>query len=317
MSLDAPSAAPPSTSGVAARVTRQIVELLNQGVRPWTPPWFGGDALALPLRANGQAYRGVNVLILWAAAQTHGFSSRRWFSFRQAKALGGAVRRGARATHVIFYSPAEARDDAPNSAATKEATTSPERRAILRSFAVFNGDQIDNLPETMIGPLQICASSEADIALTARLEPLFARVPATVRHGGARACYAPDADVILMPPRTAFSSAAAYFATLAHELAHWTGHATRLDRDLQTRRTPLAYAREELVAELAAAFLGAELHLPPDHIEDHAAYIDSYLKILDREPGALLAAAGKAQAAVDVLRSWMRPPAEDIAQAAT
>jgi antirestriction protein ArdC len=270
------------------------------GSRPWVAPWDRAVALGLPLRANGAAYRGINVVALWAATQARGYRARHWLSFKQALALGGAVRRGERGQHVIFYScgtDAEDGDAEP---------TQPPRRAVLRNYVVFNADQIGGLPAHFYLP-PLTPPADDETALTAR----FARIPAKIEHGGARACYNPVTDTIFMPPRAAFASGALYYATLAHELAHWTGHATRLDRDLKPRTSTTAYAREELIAELTSAFLGAELGLPVDHIESHAAYINHWLETLERDPGALLAAAGKAQAAADYLRAILSiaPPA--------
>jgi antirestriction protein ArdC len=284
-----------SRGSVAAQVSAQIVEALRRGVRPWQQPWSNAAALSLPLRATGTAYRGINILVLWIVAQQRGYRSRQWMSFAQARELGGHVRKGEKATRVVYFSPGARGDD---EAATTEPH--PTRRAFAKSFAVFNVEQIDDLPADCYGPPPVCAEPD-----DARLAALFARVQATVRVGGARACYDPAGDVIYMPPRDAFRSTAQYYATLAHELGHWTGHASRLDRQLTGARDTASYAAEELVAELCSAFLGAELGLPVDHLEDHAAYIDHWLKILDRDPGALLAAAAKAQAAADYLRALL------------
>jgi antirestriction protein ArdC len=288
--------APPS---LAARVTAHIIDALNHGVRPWTQPWDSAGALALPLRHNGVPYRGFNVVALWAVAAKRQLTHRHWFSFKQAQALGAHVRRGESATRVTFYSntqPAEAEDQSANQA----MSASTKRRAILRTFGVFNVAQIDNLPAQFYAtPIPVTDCD--DTALATR----FDRVPAVIQHGGARACYDPLADTIRLPPRHSFVSTAQFFSTLLHELAHWTGHPTRLARDAFLTlgpRAPAVYAREELVAELTAAFLGAELGLPVDHLECHAAYLDYWLKLLDREPGALLSAASHAQRAADFLR---------------
>lgn len=284
----------PYGSVICQRITAQIVELLRRGVRPWIAPWDSGTALGLPLRSNGVAYRGINTLALWAAAQTYGYRARHWLSFKQALALGGAVRRGEHGQPIIFYS-----SGATHEVGDAEPTPQP-RRSVLRIFTVFNADQVGGLPVHFYAP-PISPPSEDDAALAARFE----HIPANIERGGARACYNPARDVISMPPRHAFGSTALYYATLAHECAHWTGHPTRLDRDLTSRVSGASYAFEELVAELAAAFLSAELGLPAGHLENHAAYIDSWLKLLVHEPNALLSAAGKAQAAADYLRGFV------------
>ncbi len=289
-----PSPAAASRGSIAARVTANIIDALNKGVRPWVKPWDSAAAFGLPLRHTGVAYKGVNILALWGAAQTHNYGARHWLTFKQALALGGAVRRGERGQHVVFYS--------GGGEGTDQHTDPPvaPKRAVLRAYVVFNAEQITGLPVHFYAPLLVRPIA-SETALAAR----FARVPVAIEHGGARACYSPARDAIAMPPRHAFVSTAQYYATLLHELAHWTGHPTRLDRDLQPHIATAAYAREELVAELTAAFLGAELGLPVDHVECHAAYIDSWLKLLDRDPSALLTAAGHAQRAADFLRAFL------------
>ncbi|ANP45995.1 ArdC family protein [Candidatus Viadribacter manganicus] len=299
---------------LAARVTAQLIDALNHGARPWVQPWDSAAALALPLRHNGVPYKGFNIIALWAAAAERQFTSRYWLTFKQAQALGGAVRRGERATHILFYkdlAPPSSGDTAASSAdtGTGNAATpdTPARRVVLRSFAVFSASQIDNLPPHFF---TTPAPAADNTFLAARLDPLFARVPVVTTHGGTRACYNPTTDTIHLPPRPAFVSLAQYFSTRLHELAHATGHPTRLARDAFLApgpRSTAAYAREELVAELTAAFLGAELHLPVDHLEDHASYLDHWLQILDRDPGALLSAAAHAQRAADFLRPFLCP----------
>lgn len=279
----------------AAQVTAHIAAALHHGVRPWQQPWSSAAALALPLRATGAPYRGVNILILWAAAQERGYQSRQWMSSAHAREFGGNVRRGEKATRVVFFS-------GNTTPPVDEPSPEPKRRAFLKSYAVFNIDQIDGLPAQFYAPSPPCAEPD-----DAHLAAQFARVPAVVKVGGARACYDPALDVIYMPSRSAFSSTAQYYATLAHELGHWSGHASRLDRNLIGPTNMLRYAAEELVAELCSAFLGAELGLPVDHLECHASYIDNWLKLVDREPNALLAAAGRAQAAADLIRRHMFP----------
>ncbi len=252
----------------------------------------------MPLRHNGVAYKGINVIALWAAAQTHGYKSRHWLTFKQALALGGAVRRGERGQPIIYYSDGTLAEDGERGARAP-------KRAVLRSYIVFCADQIGGLPVHFYAP-PLTPPPDNDVDLAAR----FARVPAFVEHGGARACYSPVTDTVHLPPRHAFITPGQYYATRLHELGHWTGHATRLDRNLQPRTSLVAYAREELVAELCSAFLSAELGLAVDHIECHASYIDGWLKLLDRDPGALLAAAGHAQRAADYLRTFLGGPTD-------
>lgn len=297
----------------AERVTAQIAALLERGVRPWVKPWRADapDVLALPLRACGQAYRGMNVIALWAAALERGFQARHWFTFKQALALDACVRKGERGSYVVFYSELGAKDDGPSAAMPAPRPRDingndqgPTRR-ILRGYTVFNAEQIDGLTERFAvqpEPVTPVVPLTPEGAEDARLSALFARLPATIRYGGDRAFYSLAADVIQMPPKGAFDDATLFYATLAHEASHWTRHPTRLDRDFgQTRFGDPAYALEELVAELSAAFIGATIGLPADHLEDHSAYIDGWLNALADNPSAFLTAASKAQAAADHL----------------
>jgi antirestriction protein ArdC len=287
----------------AQRVTAQISALLERGVRPWIRPWDDiatPDALVLPLRSCGTPYHGMNVIALWAAILESGFKSRHWFTFKQALALNACVRKGERGSYVVYYT--ELTSKAGEGAVPSPDDTSETRR-ILRGYTVFNADQIDGLPldfyakpDAEPAPLSPITKSEDE----ARLAALFARVPVTIRHGGNRAFYSKSADFIQMPLREAFRDESQFWATLAHEQSHATRHPSRLNRDFgQTRFGDAGYALEELVAELASAFIGATIGLPADHIEDHASYIGGWLKALGDNPSAFLTAASKAQAAAD------------------
>ncbi len=281
---------------VAHRVTLQIASLLARGVRPWRQPWDAAQCggVLLPRRANGERYRGMNIVALWAAATEKNYVSPYWFTFKQALALGAQVRRGEHGAFVVFYKPVGEAKAA--SADDGEASESQARRSILRGYVVFNRAQIDGLPDGFGPPAPILPSGPD--AYAAR----FTRAGADIRHGGTRAFYAPSSDHVQMPPLGAFTDTNQYYATLAHELGHWTRHPSRLNRDFgQKRFADHGYALEELVAELCSAFVGAEIGLPPDHLEDHAAYISTWLEVLKDNPGAFLTAAGKAQLAADYL----------------
>jgi antirestriction protein ArdC len=298
------------------RVTAQITSLLERGVRPWIKPWNDiapSEALVLPLRSCGTPYRGMNIVALWASALDCSFKARHWFTFKQALAMNAGVRKGERGSYVVYYTELTDTSGGTNKpsfapkASNANGGEAGETRRILRGYTVFNAEQIDGLPE------QFYLKPDVDPVLAyqrtksyddARLAALFARIPVTLRHGGNRAFYSKAADFIQMPLREAFQDGSQYWATLAHETAHASRHETRLDRDFgQTRFGDAGYALEELVAELASAFIGATIGLPADHLEDHASYIDGWLKALSDNPSAFLTAASKAQAAADwVLR---------------
>jgi antirestriction protein ArdC len=294
------------------RVTAQISSLLERGVRPWIKPWDDiapPDALVLPLRSCGTPYRGMNILALWAASLESGFRSRHWFTFKQALALKACVRKGERGSFVVYYTEVGDRSEGDGKPSRTLKSTGAngdeigETRRILRGYTVFNAEQIEGLPEAYYAAPEapVIRSTPVNISEDEpRWASLFARIPVTLRHGGNRAFYSKAADYIQMPLREAFRDGSQYWATLAHETAHASRHETRLNRDFgQTRFGDAGYALEELVAELASAFIGAQIGLPADHLEDHAAYIDGWLKALSDNPSSFLTAASKAQAAAD------------------
>jgi antirestriction protein ArdC len=291
--MSAPSSEKPSA---AVRVTQAIEAALQRGVRPWIKPWrddAAGAPLVLPRRANGEPYHGVNVIALWATAQQRGFVSPYWFTFRQTQTLGAQVRKGEHGAFVVFYKPVQKREQ--EDAKAEDNTTA---RRVLRGYVVFNRDQIDGLEGFSAAP---SPPSPPD-----RLARLFARVPAIVRFGGSRAFYASSSDHIQMPPADAFTDIPQFYATLGHELGHWTRHPSRLDRDYGAKRFGDAgYALEELTAEMCAAVVGAVIGLPADHIEDHAAYIGEWIGVLQDNPNGFLTAAAKAQIAADYLLRLM------------
>jgi len=267
-------------------VTNQIIEAMEAGVSPWRKPWSGDEqGGTFPLRASGEPYRGINVLMLWLAAHANGFVSAHWFTFKQAKDLGAHVRKGQKSSTVVKYGTVEREND------DGEAVAIPYARA----YRVFNADQIEGLPE------EFCNRPEVQEDLGTRplpeVEAFFQSVGANVTHGGARACYIPSEDRIQMPPVSAFISAQHYTATLCHEVTHWTGHRSRLDR-FKAGSTKADYAREELIAEIGSCFLGARIGVEPT-IDEAASYLESWLGVLKEDKRAIFKAASAAQKAAD------------------
>ncbi len=301
--------AKPSTqprADVYARVTAKIVEDLAQDVRPWARPWNAGHAghaagpVSRPLRANGTPYRGINVLLLWVEAQDKNYTAPIWMTYKQAQALGAQVRKGETGTLVVYA-------DRLTKTETNDKGEETERQiAFMKGYTVFNVEQIDGLPGHYTAPAAVPTSPLPRLEAA---EAFFAATGADIRHGGNRAFYAPGVDRVQMPPRDSFRDAESYAATLAHELTHWTGHESRLNRDLRSRFGDHAYAAEELIAEMGAAFLCADLGLAALPRPDHAAYLGSWLSVLQADSRAIFTAATSAQRAADYLHS-LQPQAK-------
>jgi antirestriction protein ArdC len=287
------------------RITDQIVSELERGVAPWRKPWDAGHLagrVTRPLRHNGVPYNGINVIVLWCAAMERGFEAPHWMTFRQALALGGHVRKGETGSLVV-YANAMSRNE------LDEATGEEVARAIpyLKSYTVFNVAQIEGLPEQYRAEP---APRSEPFPRIERAEAFFAATKADIRHGGGSAYYAHGSDHIQMPPFECFRDAESYAATLAHELTHWTKHKSRLDREFGRKRWgDEGYAMEELVAELGAVFLCADLDLTLEPRDDHAAYLAHWLAVLKRDNRAIFAAAAHAQRAADFLQALQAAPA--------
>jgi antirestriction protein ArdC len=283
---------------VYQEVTDAIVSRIEAGqLPPWLQPWKAGHAagpVCRPLRHNGKPYQGVNVLVLWIAAETAGHVSPYWLTYNQARELGGHVRKGERGTQVVFASTFKKTETAA------DGTSVDRSIPFLKTYTVFNANQCEDLPAhytQMAAP-----AATAGDPLPAVLE--FARhTGADVREGGSRAYYNPTADYVQLPPAAAFNSPEDHAGTLTHELAHWTGHGTRLARNLSKRFGDDAYAAEELVAELAAAFLAADLGYEPQPREDHASYLANWLRVFKGDKRAIFTAASAASRAVEYLHS--------------
>jgi antirestriction protein ArdC len=283
-------------SKVYGVVTRQILEQLEQGVVPWARPWKV-DGLAPSNLITRRPYRGINIFLLGLRAATTPW----WLTFRQALALGGSVRAGERSAPVIFWRWAERTERADREPVREEEIRRRERIPVLRYYPVFNLDQTDG-----IDPAKLPAGDAGAPATVPTAEEIlagFQDAPAIEHLAQPRAFYRPATDTVTMPLRTAFTTPAGYYTTLFHELAHSTGHSTRLGRPgfEKNHAAPFgsdAYAREELVAELGAAFLCGEAGVDPD-IPNSAAYIDHWRQKLSRDSRLVVTAAQQAQRAAD------------------
>lgn len=288
---------------VYQRITDQIVAELEKGVRPWLRPWNAEHAagrISRPLRANGIPYRGINVLMLWAAATAQGLAAPLWLTYKQAQELGAQVRKGEKGSLVVYANTIKRTEQ-------DEATGEDMEREIpfMKGYTVFNAEQVEGLPAHFYAVQEPALEPAARIE---RAESFFAATGAVIREGGDRAFYSMAEDRVQMPPFVAFKEPEAYYATLAHELTHWTKHEKRLARDFGRKRFgDEGYAMEELVAELGAAFVCADLALTPAPRAEHAAYIASWLKALKDDKRAIFAAAAHAQRAADYLAKFSAP----------
>ena len=291
---------------VYERVTERMTELLKQGVVPWQKPW---DAHVGPPRngVSGRYYRGLNVFLLSLA----GFDSPWWLTPRQVNGLDGHIRKGERVSWISFWKrwlPKGELIEASEMEGSAEETPMNTRPVLIaRMYRVVNLDQctgpgIDRFRDKhpVEGPVQ------NDNNPIAGCEQIVAGVPSppAIRHGGNRACYWPGIDQISMPKRQTFMSSEAYYSTIFHELSHSTGHPDRLNRKTLVAGAPFrspTYSREELVAEMGAAFLCAEAGIQDPTIENSAAYINGWLKYLSSDPRTLLVAGAQAQKAADYI----------------
>jgi antirestriction protein ArdC len=288
-----------------ARVTDAILADLEAGVRPWVKPWTAGGPVSRPLRANGVPYSGVNVLLLWSEAVAQGFRAPTWMTFRQALALGAHVRKGAHGATVVYANRIRRLEDRGGGEVERSIP-------FLKAYTVFNVAQIDDLPPAYRSPAAANPTPERRIA---RAHAFFGALGADIRYGGDQACYALDVDQVRMPSDAAFPDIGDFYATLAHELVHWTRNPRRLDRNLGRKRWgDQGYAREELVAELGAAFLCADLGLELTPRADHADYIGDWLQVLRNDKRFVVAAAALAQKACDYLHG-LQPESGELGAA--
>ncbi|MEA2554418.1 MAG: hypothetical protein QOJ65_2594 [Fimbriimonadaceae bacterium] len=281
-------------------VTERIVEALERGVIPWRRPWSESPE---PVNAvSKRPYRGVNILLLGLSD----FRDHRWLTYKQAKDLGGYVKRGERSSVVVFWKGSEIQD------ARQEEGEAPRRSPpILRYYHVFNVEQCQD-----VGLSNECNVSSEQARIEQAEELVRAMpCPPAIQERGDSAWYRPSDDLIQVPPLDAFTSADSYYATLFHELGHATGHVKRLNR-FGVMRKPLyasaEYSREELVAELTSAFCCASLGLDNSLAENSASYINGWLAVLEDDHRNLVAAAGLAQRATNYIRGLTSPVAEAL-----
>lgn len=303
---------------VRQSITDRIIGMLEKGGNVFRERWTRAASRGMPRNGKtGAPYHGANVLLLWDAAIEQCYPTNVWMTYKQAASLGAQVRKGERAVLCAHFerktgqaSPGAARDSQGISGRQEEEggeVGAAERSFLLcRPFWVFNVAQIDGVPpELMDG--ELVAKDWADRSPIEGAMRLIGGCEARIQHGFERAAYAPHADRILMPDIVQFTSPEAYCATALHELVHWTGHSSRLNREFGKRFGDDAYAFEELVAELGSAFVMGHCGIVDATVEGHAAYLDSWLQVLKNDRTAIFTAARHAGEAFDYILAREMP----------
>jgi antirestriction protein ArdC len=278
-----------------ADVTARILAELATGAVPWVKPWSAMPGCNHPHNAcTGRPYSGCNVVLLWMATQKNNWPTMRYLTFKQAIELGGNVRKGEKGTKVYFVKRLNIKD--------KDAGPDEKGKVVpmMKEYTVFNVAQCDGLPPKILQP-SAKASRNKDMR-DGLADEFMAATKADIREGHGQAMYVPSADFIGMPAFASFKNADNFYSTVFHELGHWTGSKARLDRSegMRGRFGDKAYAAEELVAELCAAFLCAEFNMDGDL--RHAGYLSNWMELLKADNRAFFTACSKAQAAADHLR---------------
>jgi len=280
-------------------ITDRILALLEQGTVPWRKPW--ADTGAPKSLASGKAYRGVNTFLLAAQGAMTGYASPYWITFKQALERGGHVRKGEKSTPVVFWKILQKGGDGENEDhADEDAAPGMKRIPMLRLYNVFNVEQCDGVeypkPEQVERPFTPIETCEQIVQAMPR--------PPTIEHLQTRAFYRPADDTLNMPRRELFESPEEYYSTLFHELAHATGHESRLARESLKEMSPFGsptYAKEELLAEMSAAFLCGRAGIEQRTIENSAAYLQGWIAKLRAEPKLVILAAAGAQKAANFI----------------
>jgi len=274
-------------------VTQVILDALHEGSVPWRQTWA---TTGLPQGVAGHRYRGINALVTQVVAWRSGYEDPRWITFKRAKELGAHVRKGEKSTPVIYWGWTMGKRGEGESETSDAEDREGQARCFTRSYRVFNVAQVEGLDLAPLNEGEPVPTLEACEALIAS----YRGGAPTIQAG--RPAYAPKHDAVFMPSRGAFESAEAYYATLFHELAHSTGHETRLARPGVTDRTAFAshaYGKEELVAELCAAFLCSRAKIAPQTEDNAVAYLDHWIRAIEGDPSMLVGAAQHAQRAAD------------------
>lgn len=278
------------------RVTNEIIKAIESGVGEYRMPWHQNAGRGLPRNASTKNfYHGINTLALWSASHLRGYTSPYWATYRQWSNLGAHVRKGEKASTIIFFKKRE-----PKAEEEKADDNASQPRLVIQGSVVFSADQVDGWKKTE-------TTLEDRTHRLDAVDMFISSLGATVKYGGDIASYSKAFDRINMPEPRRFietetsSATESFYSVLLHEHVHWTGHQKRLGRDLSGRFGTSAYAMEELVAELGAAFLCADLGISVAPRMDHAVYIRTWLVVLRQEKAAIITASSAAMTATRYL----------------
>lgn len=266
-------------------ITNALIAMIEEGRATQSQPlWDCAVKFGLPVNyASKRPYTGINVSLLWIAAAKRGCARNEWLTFKQAQELKATVRKGAKGVMCVFFKMVPKKDGGESG----EEVMAP----MMKPFWLFNVADIDGLPE------EVNAEQQPGFAPIEAAERILKASGAGITHGGSRAFYHTKLDRIFMPDRDRFAKAQNYYAVGLHELTHWSGHPSRLERDFSGSFGSDSYAFEELVAELGSAYLVAHLGLQDATLESHASYLDSWLRVLKSDKNAIFAASRQANAA--------------------
>lgn len=277
-------------------ITKKIIEALKNGTAPWQKPWEGDYR---PINATtGTRYRGINSLLLsLIGEELDKGGDPRWATYLQAQKNGWRIKKNSKATQITFWKPIEVQPENENE---DDNISQSKTKFVMKRFNVFHASQIEGIP-----PYAVPKQMESD-ERSERIEEIISNSGADIRHGGFRAFYSPSGDFIQMPERVYFVNVESYYATLLHELSHWTAHEKRLNRHLSAFKGSLEYANEELIAEISSMFLCSALEIAQtqEHFDNHAAYVGSWIKILGSDHNAIFKASSEAEKITDFLMNF-------------
>ena len=269
---------------VREEITNTLVDAIKAGTAPWTRPWRGREA---PKNISGREYSGINTLILTVKGlELDGGLDPRWMTYCQANERGMKIKKGAKGTHVTLWKPI-----------TEDYEQEEKIVAVVqRFFTVFHASQVEGIDEYTPQPVNEIEAHET-------AEKIISASRAEIIYGGGRAYYQPSTDSIHMPPKGDFINATGYYSVLLHELTHWTGHSSRLNRNITSGKYTQTYAREELVAEIGSMFISCAARIPQSDevFQNHASYVDSWLECIKNDPNAIFKAAADANRAADYI----------------